>query len=234
MKNTNLLLIDDDRELCELLTVYLAKEQFAVTAIHDGLAGAEAAITGSYDIIILDVMLPTMNGYDVLRRIQAKINTPILMLTAKGDEVDRVIGLEIGADDYLPKPHSPRELTARLRAILRRSATFNTMSDHRYHYGDVELNTGSRALTVAGTVIAITQTEYLVLEALMKSVDKVVTKEILSEYALGRELALYDRSLDMHISHLRSKIGQKKDSQNPIKTIRGVGYMFVSQSKSVD
>jgi DNA-binding response OmpR family regulator len=224
---TKLLLIDDDIELCDLLMNFLSKEEFTVTAIHDGLEGVTAALEGGYDIIILDVMLPSMNGFEVLRKIQATINTPVLMLTAKGEEVDRIIGLEIGADDYLAKPYSPRELVARLRAILRRSQKYQEPNDKHYQYANIVLNTDTHELYVSEELVPLTQTEYLVLETLLNAAGKVVTKEELSEQALGRKLELYDRSLDMHISHLRSKIGSMEDGNPRIKTVRGVGYLFV-------
>jgi two-component system response regulator CpxR len=232
METYKILLIDDDVELCELLITYLTQEGFDVIAIHDGEEGYKSAVAGQFDVIVLDVMLPTLNGLEVLKLIQKESETPILMLTAKGDEVDRIIGLEIGADDYLAKPCNPRELVARLRAILRRvekSRVTTGQSLGVLIFDDINLNHDNREVTIADKQIILTNTQFEILKVLMEAGNRVISKEELCEKALGRELTLYDRSLDMHISHLRSKIPPLADGEPRIKTIRGVGYMLQEQ-----
>ena len=228
MQTHHILIIDDDEELCELLTAFLTKEHFTVTSVHDGRVGLENALANQYDIILLDVMLPSMNGLEVLRELQAHSQTPVLMLTARGDEVDRVVGLEIGADDYLAKPCSPRELVARLRAILRRVERSHSKAEdvpEQIRIGEFVMDFNLRTVTVAGEAIRLTVTEFDVLACLCREKNKVLSKEVLYEKALGRSIELYDRSLDMHISHLRTKLGQYRQSLE-IKTARGVGYLI--------
>ncbi|MFN3234165.1 MAG: response regulator [Gammaproteobacteria bacterium] len=225
-KKIKLLLIDDDVELCELLNEYLTQEDFEVTLVHDGKEGLESARKKEHDIIVLDVMLPSMNGFEVLKHIQKETKTPVLMLTAKGDEVDRVVGLEIGADDYLPKPCSPRELVARLRAILRRMQIPDQKDLKELAIGAVKINLNTREVSVNSTSIELTNSEYCILLLLMRNAGKVLDKEKISEDALGKELTPFDRSLDMHVSNLRSKIGDLNSGEYYIKTIRGVGYLF--------
>lgn len=228
---SRLLLIDDDIELCEMLVEYLTSEGFAVDSAHEGLGGAQLALSGQYDVIILDVMLPELNGYEVLRRIRAVSKIPILMLTAHGDDIDRIIGLEMGSDDYLPKPCNPRELLARLRAVLRRTQSdqdlTETVRPETYRSGNIEMTPTSRRVSKAGETLALTSTEYNLLEVLMRNAGHVVSKETLSEQGLGRKLARYDRSIDMHISKLRRKLGPGEDDQSLIQTVRGIGYQLV-------
>jgi Response regulators consisting of a CheY-like receiver domain and a winged-helix DNA-binding domain len=225
----NILIIDDDEELCELVSEYLTVEGFEVEAVNDGESGLTAAESGKYDLAILDVMLPKMNGFEVLRHLRQKSKLPVLMLTARGDDMERIVGLEIGADDYLPKPFNPRELVARLRAILRR-ANGGTESDgvgqEHIQVDDVELNPASRAASIAGTELSLTSVEFDLLASLLKSAGTIVRKEDLSEEVLGRKLSPFDRSLDMHISNLRKKLGTRDDGTDRIKTIRSVGYIY--------
>lgn len=228
-----ILLIDDDEELCELVGEYLSVEGFEVSAVHDGESGLENALKGEFDLLILDVMLPKLNGFDVLRRLRENSNIPVLMLTARGEDMERIVGLEIGADDYLPKPFNPRELVARLRAILRRSpqAAENrdagvTVDSDKIQVDDVELNFASRMAKRGDEVLQLTALEFDLLSALIRDVGKVIAKDELSQKVLGRKLSPFDRSLDMHISNLRKKLGSRSDGEDRIKTIRSVGYIY--------
>jgi len=222
-----ILIIDDDEELCELVSEYLTVEGFEVAAVNDGESGLEAADSGEYDLAILDVMLPKMNGFEVLRHLRQRSKLPVMMLTARGDDMERIVGLEIGADDYLPKPFNPRELVARLRAILRRVGDGTERDGSEpIQVDDVELNPASRLATVGGEDFALTTVEFDLLNALLKSAGTIVRKEDLSEEVLGRKLSPFDRSLDMHISNLRKKLGTRDDGTDRIKTIRSVGYIY--------
>ncbi len=227
---SRILLVDDDVELCEMLAEYLAPEGFAVESVYDGEKGARQAVSGGYDLVVLDVMLPQLNGFDALRRIRAQSKVPVLMLTAKGDDVDRIVGLEMGADDYLPKPCNPRELVARLRAILRRTSEpaggADSAPEDALRVGELEVRPDARLARHRGHKLELTSTEYTVLEFLVRNAGKVVPKAALSEQALGRSLALHDRSLDMHVSNLRRKLGVTDDGQPMIETVRGVGYQL--------
>jgi len=226
---TRLLLIDDDNELCTMLAEYLATEDFDVDMAHDGTRGLEQAQQADYDAIILDVMLPGMNGFDVLRELRQQQQTPVLMLTARGDDIDSIVGLELGADDYLPKPCNPRVLVARLRAVLRRRhlpASETGEDAEPLHIGPLRLDPGSRRAQINEQVLTLTSTEFSVLEVLVRKAGQVVSKEALSEQALGRPLTRYDRSIDMHVSSLRKKLGPLSDNQSPIQTIRGMGYQY--------
>lgn len=221
------MIIDDDEELCELVSEYLGVEGFAVECVNDGEAGLKAALTGAHDIAILDVMLPKMNGFDVLRSLREKSKMPVLMLTARGDDMERIVGLEIGADDYLPKPFNPRELAARLRAILRRSSAANDAADYEtVSVDDIQLSPAARTVALDGDDVNLTSVEFALLRELLKDAGKVVKKEDLSESVLERKLSPYDRSLDMHISNLRKKLGPRGDGSERIKTIRSVGYIY--------
>ena len=219
-----LLVVDDDVELCSLLDEFLRREGYTVESVHDGKAGLEKALQGGYDLIILDVMLPGMDGFEILKRLRAQSRVPVLMLTARGEDVDRIIGLEIGADDYLSKPFNPRELSARVKAILRRT-------DPKPNRGRIEVNgilldPGTREVTVDGKLIEITTLEFDILEQLMRSAGRVVSRDDLMEGLYNRKATPFDRSIDMHVSHLRKKL---EGGRPLIKTIRGVGYQF-SQS----
>ena len=223
-----ILIIDDDEELCDLVTEFLGAEGFDVESVNDGEAGLKRALDGDHDIVILDVMLPKMNGFDVLSEVRKESKLPILMLTARGDDMERIVGLEIGADDYLPKPFNPRELAARMRAILRRSAAHDGDGEtiERLDVDGIVMSTASRAATLDGEDLNLTSVEFELLYVLLKDAGKIVKKEDLSETVLERKLSPYDRSLDMHISNLRKKMGPRPDGSDRIKTIRSVGYIY--------
>ncbi|MCB1959548.1 MAG: response regulator [Rhodocyclaceae bacterium] len=226
---TRVLLVDDDTELAAMLQEYLAQEGFEASVAHDGEAGVTEALSGHYAIAVLDVMMPRMNGVEALRRIRQSSDLPVLMLTARGDDIDRVVGLELGADDYVPKPCSPRELVARLRAILRRTDT-PAASDNgteAIRAGALELWPARRSATWRGEALALTSTEFSLLEALVRRAGSVVSKNELSESALGRPLARFDRSIDVHVSSIRHKLGPRSDGLSWIQTVRGQGYQFV-------
>lgn len=223
-----ILIIDDDEELCELVAEYLTVEGFETEAVHDGETGLKAALDGGYDMAVLDVMLPKMNGFDVLRNLRAESKLPVLMLTARGDDMERIVGLEIGADDYLAKPFNPRELVARLRAILRRTepAESDGKASEKIIVDDLELSRSSRTTWINGVEVSLTSVEFDLLANLVAEAGQVVRKEDLSEAVLERKLSPYDRSLDMHISNLRKKLGPRPDGSDRIKTIRSVGYIY--------
>jgi two-component system, OmpR family, response regulator CpxR len=225
---SKVLIIDDDEELCDLVSEYLTVEGFETTAVHDGETGLASALSGEYDLAILDVMLPKINGFDVLKNLREKSGMPVLMLTARGDDMERIVGLEIGADDYLPKPFNPRELVARLRAVLRRAAADNggQSSAEKIIIDDLELSASSRSVKRNGEDLPVTSVEFDLLSALLREAGKVVKKEDLSENVLERRLSPYDRSLDMHISNLRKKLGPRGDESERIKTVRSVGYIY--------
>jgi two-component system, OmpR family, response regulator CpxR len=224
-----ILIIDDDTGLCELLGSYLATEGFDVEAAHDGALGASKALEGDYALIVLDVMLPTLNGFEVLRRIRQSSQVPVLMLTARGDEIDRIVGLEMGADDYLPKPFNPRELVARLRAIHRRTLAPLGAEEARpdtIEVGDVALDLGTRTVRCAGATVELTSLEFSVFEALLRLAGTVVSREELTRQALGREFGSFDRSIDVHVSSLRKKLGPTAEGDDRIKSVRGIGYLY--------
>jgi two-component system, OmpR family, response regulator CpxR len=223
--NSNILIVDDDTELTDLLVQYLEPEGFNVYCVHDGENAVKKALNQPFDAIILDVMLPKLNGFEVLKAIREHLETPVLMLTARGDDIDRIVGLEIGADDYLPKPCNPRELVARLRAILRRTQKIPTQRPVIDHQGIV-VDCSKRLATQHGAPIVLTNAEFNILEMLIKSPGQAFSKEELTEYALGRKYTAYDRSIDVHISNLRNKLGDNQEGEPLVKTVRGFGYMF--------
>jgi two-component system response regulator CpxR len=225
-----ILLVDDDAELCELVAEFLAGEGFSIEAVHDGPTGLDRARSGRHDAVVLDVMLPGMSGFEVLRRLRETSSLPVLMLTAKGDEVDRIVGLEMGADDYLPKPFNPRELAARLRAVLRRVGA-EPAATERVIVDDLVVDLGARTVTVAGREVPLTGVEFSLLEALAHSAGSVVSRDDLSKAALYRRASAYDRSLDVHLSNLRRKLGPLADGAERIKTVRGVGYQYVRRAE---
>ncbi len=225
-----ILLIDDDVALCSMLTEYLGKNGFRVTSVHRGDTGLKTAQQGPWPLILLDVMLPGMDGFEVLRRIRAESGVKVLLLTARGEDVDRIIGLEIGADDYLPKPFNPRELLARMRAILRRNAVPVSTESAVLRVQDLELDPAARRVLQGGKKIDLTDVEFGLLEALMSSPGKVVSRDELSEKVLGRKFDPFDRSLDMHVSRLRRKLAQEEQ----VKTVRGMGYQLVVIRNYVD
>jgi DNA-binding response OmpR family regulator len=224
------LIVDDDRELCELLSERLGTEGFVIDAVHDGLRGLERALSNDYALVVLDLMLPGMSGLDVLRRIRARSPLPVLVLTARGEDVDRILGLEIGADDYLPKPFNPRELIARIRAILRRTARAATTTEPLV-LGDIRLDPAAREAQIEGAPLGLTNAEFTVLEMLIQRAGQVVTREQLTETVLGRKLGPFDRVIDVHVSNIRKKLGSGHGT-NRIKAVRGSGYLFVARSEA--
>ncbi len=220
------LIIDDDEELCELVSEYLTVEGFEIESVNDGESGLKAALSGDYELAILDVMLPKMNGFDVLRNLREQSKLPVIMLTARGDDMERIVGLEIGADDYLPKPFNPRELAARLRAILRRTADTDEETSEKLDIDGIQLSTAARTVILDGEPINVTSVEFELLANLLREAGKIVRKEDLSESVLERKLSPFDRSLDMHVSNLRKKLGTRADGSDRIKTVRSVGYIY--------
>lgn len=229
------LVIDDDVELCKLVTRYLSQEGFQIASVHVGASGAEQALSGNYALIVLDVMMPGVNGFDVLRRIRAESRIPVLMLTAKGDALDRVLGLEMGADDYLAKPFNPQELAARIRAILRRAKPDAGDNSHARAIpivvGDVEMDCGARVVRRGHEIVNLTTVEFDLLEALLHAAGQVVGREKLTRDVLGRDFSPFDRSIDTHVCNLRKKIGLLADGTERIKGVRGIGYLYAVSSE---
>jgi DNA-binding response OmpR family regulator len=225
-----ILVIDDDAELCGLVGEYLEPEGFQIEAVHDGSRGLERAMEGDHLLIVLDVMLPGLNGFDVLRRLRNVSKTPVLLLTARGEDVDRIVGLEIGADDYLPKPFNPRELVARIRAILRRTQGRGKPDldaiPEVIRVGDIELDPATRIVLRNGSPVDLTSVEFNLLHALLREAGRVVTREHLVDTVLSRKFSPFDRSIDMHVSKVRKKLGDSETGPDHIKTVRGVGYIF--------
>src|SRR5580658_2774840 len=226
-----ILIVDDDVELCELVGQYLKSQGFQIEAVHDGSLGVERSLSGAYSLIILDVMLPGIRGFEVLRRVRAKSAVPIIMLTAHGDDVDRIVGLEIGADDYLPKPFNPRELAARIHAVLRRAAPQATVpvsssAVEHVRLGDIDFDAGSRTVLRSKAEIDLTSAEFDLLSVFLHSAGVVIDREDLARQVLGRDLAPFDRSIDVHVSNLRRKLGPLPDGKERIKAIRSVGYLY--------
>ena len=222
---SRVLLVDDDALLTELLTEYLTAEGLEVRSVPDGEAGVQEILSGQYDVVVLDSMMPKMNGLDVLKTVRAQSSIPIIMLTAKGDDIDRIIGLEMGADDYVPKPSTPRELLARINAILRRAQNQHDQGNasNSLSVSNVTLYPSNRQATIGDGPLELTSTEFNLLEVLMRHAGQVVSKETLSIEALDRKLAKFDRSIDVHISSIRHKLGDA----SLIQTVRGLGYLFV-------
>ena len=227
---TKVLLVDDDVELAEMFQAYLEQEGFEVKAVHDGNAGIAEALHGQHDIAVLDVMLPGKSGIDVLIQIRAQGAMPVLMLTAKGDDADRIVGLELGADDYVSKPCTPRELTARIRAILRRSGTLETSpAQSQIIVGALSIWPEQRRTEWEGKPLELTSTEFNLLEVLARSAGQVVSKVELSEQALGRPLARFDRSIDVHISSIRRKLEPLPDGRTRILAVFNKGYQLIKE-----
>jgi two-component system response regulator CpxR len=218
-----ILLIDDDAELCSLLIEFLKREGFAVECEHEGQRGLEKALQPGVDLVVLDVMLPGIDGFEILRRLRHESKVPVIMLTARGEDVDRIIGLELGADDYLPKPFNPRELAARMRAILRRYEPRPVVASSRLEQNGIALDPGTREVFSNGKRVELTTFEFDILELLMRSAGRVLSRDALMENFYNRKATAFDRSIDMHISHIRKKLER---GENLIKTIRGVGYQF--------
>jgi two-component system, OmpR family, response regulator CpxR len=223
-----ILMIDDDVELCSLLGEFLRREGFSIDFEHDGRRGLERALKGDHDLIVLDVMLPGLDGFEILKRLRQQSKVPVVMLTARGEDVDRIIGLELGADDYLPKPFNVRELAARIRAILRRIET--KPAGNRIEVNGVALDPGTREVTIDGKPVPTTTLEFDILDILIRSAGRVVSRDMLMESMYNRKATPFDRSIDMHVSHLRKKLEQ---GRTLIKTIRGVGYQFCTTGDEI-
>src|SRR5688572_9418718 len=226
----SILIVDDDRELGQMLTEYLSGEGFQVSVVRDGAEALER-LTGEshpFDLVILDVMLPSLSGFEVLRRLRHSLSVPVIMLTAHGADVDRIVGLELGADDYLSKPFNPRELVARVRAVLRRFSPRDTdMPAHPVSVGPLRLDPATFEVTLSGESVRLTGTELRLLEVLMRAVGQVQSRESLTERVLGRRLTPYDRSIDTHVSNLRRKLGLGENGLPEIRSIRGAGYVLI-------
>jgi len=229
MKKHKLLLIDDDKELAELLTDYLATEGFELVSCHDGISGLEKAFDNKISLILLDVMMPGLTGFEVLKALGGNHKTPILMLSAKGDNASRILGLELGADDYLPKPFQHRELLARINAILRRIDIVKNSKEQTsaLFVNGVKLNHATRQVSCHDQFIELTGTEYQIIEHLMVKPGEIVSKNEISEQVLKRKLSAFDRSIDMHVSNIRRKLLPFSPSDK-LKTIRGAGYIFLA------
>ena len=226
----HVLIVDDDIDLCRLLGERLSSEGFALEAVNDGRRGLERVLSEEHALVILDLMLPGMGGLDVLRRLRHRSPVPVLILTARGEDVDRIVGLEIGADDYLPKPFNPRELIARIRAILRRTSR-STASSNVLTVGDLRLDATAREAWMDSVQLDVTSVEFTLLETLLRDAGHVVTREQLTETVLGRKLGSFDRVIDVHISNLRKKLARAHGEER-IKAVRGSGYMFVVRSET--
>lgn len=232
---SKVLLVDDDVELSSMLREYVVQEGFEADAVHDGEAGVAAALSGEYALVVLDVMMPKVGGIEALGRIRARSNVPVLMLTARGDDVDRIVGLELGADDYVPKPCTPRELVARIRAILRRVPEGGLADAQAASpgspvlVGQLAIWPSMRRAQWKGATLELTSTEFNLLEILARCAGRVVSKAELSEQGLGRPLARFDRSIDVHLSSIRHKLGLRPDGRSWIETVRGLGYQLVCE-----
>jgi two-component system OmpR family response regulator len=228
---SSVLLVDDDEELVDLLQNYLQREGFTVGRADDGQSGIRAALSGQYALAVIDIMMPRMNGIEVLKAIRARSSMPVIILSAKGDDTDRIVGLEIGADDYIPKPCSPRELTARIRAIMRRmqatEAPVETTSVN--HTGSLMMDSQRRLVEWNGQPVNLTSTEFNILEVLARDIGSPVSKKTLSEQGLGRPLAPFDRSVDVHVSSIRQKLGACADGRSCIATVYGQGYQLLRE-----
>ncbi len=229
-KTARVLLIDDDQELGLMLSDFLATDRLHVTICTTGEEGVESFAADDFDLLILDIMLPGMSGLEVLKKIRQRSQVPVIMLTARGDDIDRIIGLEFGADDYLPKPFNPRDLLARIKAILRRAQPQDTDDMRHWKLGGIEVDTRTHRATVDGTPMQLTGTEFEILKSLLETPGEVVSKEQLSERALGRRLLPYDRSIDTHISNLRGKLERAGNKNETIQNQRGVGYLLIPGS----
>ncbi|MCB5187169.1 response regulator transcription factor [Methylobacillus caricis] len=226
---TKVLLIDDDVELVNLIKEYLVQEGFEVECAHDGETGIVYAESLSPTLVVLDVMMPKLNGIEVLRRIRAGSNVPVLMLTAKGDDEHRIVGLELGADDYVPKPCTPRELVARIRAILRRIAPSAISQPAQVAVGELVIWPERRLVEWAGKPVSLTSTEFNLLEVLVRQAGRVVSKSDLSTIGLGRPLSRFDRTIDVHLSSIRQKLGTMADGRQCIQTVYRMGYQLIKE-----
>jgi two-component system, OmpR family, response regulator CpxR len=220
-----ILMVDDDEQLCELMKEFLAREGYQVTAVHDGASGLRAALNGGFALAILDVMLPVLDGFEVLRQLRRQSNVPVIMLTARAGEQDRVSGLGEGADDYLVKPFAAAELLARIRAVLRRALQRSDLAPSVVQVGDLRVNAHTRSVSYRGAPIELTPTEFTILEVLMRAVGRIVSRDELSAVLYQRQTTPYERSLDVHVSHLRRKL--EDVGWTAIRTVRGQGYICV-------
>jgi DNA-binding response OmpR family regulator len=227
--NKKVLLVDDDSELCELLTDYLQGEGFTCGSVHSGPEALTHLTTHQYDAIVLDIMMPRMSGLELLPQLRQHYTTPVIMLTGRGDDIDRIVGLELGADDYLGKPCNPRELAARLRAVIRRSSAqpLDTTTGPLLRAHGICLNTAKLEVSANGQLLALTIAEQAVLRQLMQATGKVITKEALTREALNRDFTDYDRSIDVHVSRIRQKLAAANVVADVIRSVRGVGYQFL-------
>ena len=223
------LIVDDDVELCRLLAERLGTEGFVIETVHDGPRGLERALSMEHALVVLDLMLPGMGGLDVLRQLRVQSPVPVLILTARGEDVDRILGLEIGADDYVPKPFNPRELIARIRAILRRTVRAPG-SAAPLVVGDLRIHPAAREVWLNDVQVGLTSVEFTLLEALLRDAGHVLTREQLTETVLGRKLGPFDRVIDVHVSNVRKKLGPARGGER-IKAVRGSGYLFVARSE---
>ncbi len=223
----SVLIVDDDVGLCELLAERLRTEDLTLEAVHDGARGLERALSREHALVILDLMLPRLNGLEVLRRLRAHSQIPVLILTARGEDVDRILGLELGADDYLPKPFNPRELIARIRAILRRAAASGLPGDP-LAVGVMRLDPALREAWVSGSRLELTSIEFALLETFLHNAGRILSRESLTETVLGRKSSPFDRAIDVHVSNLRKKLGAAQEGEW-IKAIRGNGYLFAAR-----
>lgn len=231
----HLLVVDDDTELCQLLSEYLLPEGYDVESVHSGMEGVERALSGDHALVVLDVMLPDVRGFEVLRQLRAHSRMPVLMLTARGNEQDRILGLEMGADDYLPKPFNPRELCARIEAILRRSgerAAMDVRVPGDLIVDDISMNKASRVVRRRGEAVELTTVEFDLLEALLRNAGSVIARDELVRTVLNRRFSPFDRSIDTHVSNLRRKLGPGPDGLDRIKSLRGVGYQYALRHPS--
>lgn len=238
---SKILLVDDDVELTNLLAELLALEGFHIHVVHNGQEALAELELQTYDIILLDIMMPVLNGIETLKQLRQKYTTPVLMLSARDDEIDRVLGLELGADDYLPKPFNDRELVARIKAILRRTGnasqndviTPSSQSPEenikQLSFGGVELHPGRQQAIYEGRDLDLTGTEFALLQMLMRNPGQILSRELLSLEILGKRLTPYDRAIDMHISNLRKKLPERNDDLPWFKTLRGRGYLLVTE-----
>ena len=227
-----ILVIDDDRDLTEMLAEYLGPEGFEVQVTHTGEEGLACAQASQFALIILDVMLPAINGFEVLRRLRAQSTCPVIMLTARGQEVDRIVGLEVGADDYLGKPFSARELLARMNAVLRRTQSGPSKGSDALTIGDVSLDSAARTVRCSGRLVELTSLEFDVLKTLLGAAGQIASREDLFEKVLQRPYSVFDRSIDNHVSSLRKKLGPRIGEVERIKSVRNVGYIYAHTSRS--
>jgi DNA-binding response OmpR family regulator len=227
---TNVLLIDDDTELTTILSEYLTEEGFTVFAAVDGKQGLAEIAARRIDMIVLDIMMPQMNGIDVLQRIRRISEIPVLMLTARGDDVDRIAGLNLGADDYVAKPCSSGELVARLRAILRRTGRDKNVETEQLRSGELVLTPANRTAEWRGQPFELTGTEFILLEVLVRNAGQLISRQVISKQAFGRPLVAFDRRIDVHISSVRQKLGRREDGQSWIQSVRGQGYQLIQDA----